>query len=75
MEVGNLARSWKEKILSHVLIQRLQVSKAKGLASLLRLGSSIGLGSQVGGGGTSAEESSEHRLKEGVEENLGATAI
>lgn len=42
---------------------------------LLRLAGSLGLGLQVGRGGTAREETGEQWLNEGVEDNLGAAEL
>ena len=43
--------------------------------ALLRLGSSIGLGAEVGRRGAVVEEAAKDRLEEGVENKLGTAAL
>lgn len=44
-------------------------------ANLLSLGSSLGLGAEVGGGATVREEAADQGLEEGVEDKLGAAVF
>lgn len=46
----------------------------QGRTHLLGLGGSVGLGPEVGRGGATGEEAAQHRLEEGVEDDLG-TAV